>query len=245
MHRPNTRSQHQSRKRGFDDDFSFGAPSPASSSPSPSYNSGAPRRPAASPIVASGPELEATVKWFNAEKGFGFVEMSDGSGDVFLHANSLQATGEQSVNTGATLRVKVGQGMKGRQVAEVLQVDHSTEQAAPPRRDFGGGAGGPGGGMRPSGPRAPRPGMGGGGGGGGFRREPDLSNAVEMTGIVKWYNPEKGFGFITPENGGKDVFVHASVLERSGLHTLANNQQVSMQVVQGQKGPEAASIRAM
>ena len=122
MHRPpNGRSQHQSRRRGFDDDFSFGGgPSaPAMSQP--------PRRPS-SPVTASGPDTEATVKWFNPEKGFGFVEMSDGTGDVFLHANALQNLGEQSVNTGATLVVKVGQGMKGRQVVEVVSVDHSHAQ---------------------------------------------------------------------------------------------------------------------
>jgi CspA family cold shock protein len=189
-------------------------------------------------VAATGPELEAIVKWFNPDKGFGFVEMSDGSGDVFLHANALQAIGEQAVGSGATLRVRVGQGMKGRQVAEVLAVDHSTEQPGGggggdqgQRRPYGGGAGErPMGGARP--PRA-----------GGFRREPDMSTARDIDGIVKWYNAEKGFGFVTPDGGGKDVFVHASVLERSGLKTLNEGQTVHMQVVQGQKGPEAVSIQ--
>jgi cold shock protein len=236
MHRPNSRSQHQTRRRGFDDDFSFGGPS----TPAPSFG-GAPRRPSSPMSVsASGPEISATVKWFNPEKGFGFVEMSDGSGDVFLHANALSAAGEQSVNSGATLKVRVGQGQKGRQVAEVMSVDHSTEQAPGAgggrRSDFGGGgprSGGGGGGF--GGPRPPRT--------GGFRREHDLSTAVEMSGTVKWYNPDKGFGFVTPESGGKDVFVHASVLERSGVHSLSEGQTVQLQVVQGQKGPEAASVR--
>ncbi|MCQ0041948.1 MAG: cold-shock protein [Bombella sp.] len=65
-----------------------------------------------------------------------------------------------------------------------------------------------------------------------------------MRGIVKWYNTTKGFGFITPETGGKDVFVHASALERSGLHGLADGQQIGMKVVQGHKGPEAVEITA-
>ena len=55
-------------------------------------------------------------------------------------------------------------------------------------------------------------------------------------------NPTKGFGFITPETGGKDVFIHASTLERSGLNGLNEGQTVRMQVVQGAKGPEARSI---
>lgn len=70
----------------------------------------------------------------------------------------------------------------------------------------------------------------------------DCSPGVEMAGTVKWYNPRKGFGFITPGSGGKDVFVHASTLERSGLSQLNDGQGVRMQVVQGAKGPEAATL---
>ena len=61
-------------------------------------------------------------------------------------------------------------------------------------------------------------------------------------GTVKWYNAQKGFGFITPENGGKDVFVHASALGRSGITDLNPGQVVRLQVVSGKKGPEASSV---
>src|SRR5215472_341909 len=74
------------------------------------------------------------------------------------------------------------------------------------------------------------------------RRQVDLSTAVETMGTVKWYNPDKGFGFITPQSGGKDVFIHATVLERAGLGPLQEGQTVRMGVVQGQKGPEAGTI---
>ena len=60
--------------------------------------------------------------------------------------------------------------------------------------------------------------------------------------VVKWYNPDKGFGFITPQSGGKDVFIHATVLERAGLGPLQEGQSVRMGVVQGAKGPEAGTI---
>lgn len=183
---------------------------------------------------SAGPEAEATVKWFNAEKGYGFVALSDGSGDVFLHVNTLQAAGVQSVNPGATLRIRVGQGQKGKQVDQVVSVDESTASAAPPRRGPGGGGGGGGGGGY--GQRPPRSFDGP------PRRQVDLSTAVDTMGTVKWYNPDKGFGFITPQSGGKDVFIHASVLERAGLGPLQEGQSVRMGVVQGQKGPEAGSI---
>src|SRR5690242_12491773 len=177
-------------------------------------------------FASSAPEVEATVKWFNGEKGYGFVALNDGSGDVFLHVNTLQAAGYQTVSPGATLRIRVGQGQKGRQVDQVVSVDESTATATQPRRPGGGG------GFQQRPPRSFD----------GPRRQVDLSSAVDMTGTVKWYNPDKGFGFITPQNGGKDVFIHATVLERAGLGPLQEGQTVRMGVVQGQKGPEAGSI---
>ncbi|MFC3124356.1 cold-shock protein [Pseudoroseomonas globiformis] len=204
---PSSRNDRQRtpRRRGFDDD---------------DYSSRAGFTPMPSFAVAA-PEQSATVKWYNAEKGFGFVELADGSGDAFLHVKALQPLGLEEVSPGATLRVSVGQGQKGRQVQQVVSVDESTAAAQAPRRDVGR-------------PRSDRP--------TGPRRPADLSNAVEMTGAVKWYNPEKGFGFISPQDGGKDVFVHASALERAGLSNLQDGQMVRMQVVQGAKGPEVGSL---
>ncbi|MCJ2045120.1 cold shock domain-containing protein [Methylobacterium sp. J-078] len=63
-----------------------------------------------------------------------------------------------------------------------------------------------------------------------------------MTGTVKWYDPAKGFGFVSVNDGGKDVFVHRSALSRAGLDSLAEGQQVVLGVVEGQKGREAQSI---
>ena len=59
-------------------------------------------------------------------------------------------------------------------------------------------------------------------------------------GTVKWYNATKGFGFIEPENGRKDVFVHVSAVERAGLTGLSDNQKVTYDVVSGRDGREAA-----
>ena len=62
-------------------------------------------------------------------------------------------------------------------------------------------------------------------------------------GTVKWYNVAKGFGFIVPDGGGKDAFVHVSVLQRAGIMGLSEGQRVYVGVAEGQKGPEAASIQ--
>jgi CspA family cold shock protein len=66
---------------------------------------------------------------------------------------------------------------------------------------------------------------------------------MSMTGTVKFFNATKGFGFISPEGGGKDVFVHASALERSGMHTLAEGQRVTFETEQDQRGPKAVNLR--
>jgi CspA family cold shock protein len=65
---------------------------------------------------------------------------------------------------------------------------------------------------------------------------------VEMTGTVKWFKPDKGFGFVTPDDGGRDVFVHRSVLLRAGLQQIDSGQKVKMNVQTASKGREATSI---
>lgn len=197
------------RRRGFDDDNyspremrEERSRKPVSSGPAP---------------MSAGPSTEATVKWFNATKGFGFVELADGSGDAFLHVAVLQSAGHEAVEPGAKLRVQVGQGPKGPQITAVLEVDTS-------------------------GVAAPQPRTSGGRSGPGARHGGDPSTAAEMAGTVKWFNPDKGFGFVSVQDGGKDVFLHISVLEKAGLRELAEGQAVIMRVVDSQKGREAISV---
>ncbi|MBW0102304.1 cold-shock protein [Pseudonocardia sp. KRD291] len=64
-------------------------------------------------------------------------------------------------------------------------------------------------------------------------------------GTVKWFNGEKGFGFIAPEGGGADVFVHYSEIDGSGFRSLDEGQHVEFEVGQGQKGPQATGVRAL
>jgi cold shock protein len=165
----------------------------------------------------AGPSIDAIVKWFKTEKGFGFVELSDGSGDAFLHIGTLHAAGYETVPPGAKLRVNVSTGAKGAQVTRILEVDTAgAAERAPPSRGFG---------------DSPRQ-----------RRTPDPSTAVSVSGTVKWFDDHKGFGFVQSNDGGKDVFVHISILGPSGIQNLAEGQPVTMRVVDTPKGREALSI---
>jgi CspA family cold shock protein len=195
--------------RGYDDDY---APDYQGAGRQPEYFS-----PRPNPTEGSEP-VEATVKWFKADKGYGFVTVVGGS-DAFLPSRALEAAGHTSVPDGARLKVRISQGPKGPQVAEVVDVDASAAQV--PRRAE----------RRPS-PRTSSP-------------RPDAGLTEECLGSVKWFNYEKGFGFVAADRGGKDVFVHATTLDRSGLSELSEGQRVRMQISQGQKGPEARSIELL
>jgi len=115
------------RRRGFDDDFY--APPPGREEGFQRSSQGPQRRNPA----PSGPAVDAIVKWFTQDKGFGFVELADGSGDAFLHVAVLQAAGYDAVDPETKLSVQVGQGQKGRQVTAVLSVDTSTGTSPRPR----------------------------------------------------------------------------------------------------------------
>lgn len=195
----------------------------------PRFDSGFAPRPAAptgrafalspSRRPAAGPPTRATVKWFSPEKGFGFVALADGSGEAFLHANAVERSGRDAsaLKPGATLQVRIGQGLKGPQVSEILEVDESTA-AVPPA-------------LAPR--KRPAP------------VQPAGDGATRMTGTVKWYSAERGFGFVAVDSGRGEVFVHATVVQRSGLAELSEGQRVTIEVTEGRKGLQAVSIAAL
>ncbi|WP_207455438.1 cold-shock protein [Azospirillum sp. SYSU D00513] len=236
-------------------------------------------------------QVQARVKWFDTNRGFGFVQPVDGSPDALIPGSIVGAAGHDSLPDGATVVVDIIEGRKGNQVGTLHSVDTST--AAPPRqraeRGFGGrddrGQGDRGGernyadrggdrgfgdrggfGARGFGDRGNDRGgdrgFGGredrgygdrgndrGGDRGGFgaapRRGADAGPTKEIEGTVKWFNATKGFGFIAPDDGGRDVFVHVRALERSGLSGLDDGQRVRMSVRQGEKGMEAVSVSGL
>ena len=159
--------------------------------------------------------LEAEVMWFSAEKGFGFVKALDGS-EAYLHIRTLEAAGQSGVSEGMQLKVRIEKGLKGFQVSQVLEVRSAIARTAPQAGSVRG---------------APL--------------RPELNAPEEESeGTVKWYNPDKGFGFIGLNTSEQDVFVHATALTRSGLAALAEGQKVTVTYAKGHKGLEARTIRA-
>jgi len=76
----------------------------------------------------------------------------------------------------------------------------------------------------------------------GFLRLSTRDEEAMATGTVKWFNDAKGFGFITPENGGKDCFVHHTAIQGEGFKSLTEGQRVEFEIVQAQKGPAAQNV---
>ena len=128
----------------------------------------------------------------------------------------LAQRGINTVQPGETVEVRVGPGHKGPHVTEIISVDSSTAVPATPRRSNFGAT---------------------------TSNGSSSGIAVEETGTVKWFNAERGYGFIARDSGGQDVFVHVSALERSGLTSLGEGQPVIVDVVEGRKGLEAARVR--
>jgi|WetSurMetagenome_2_1015567.scaffolds.fasta_scaffold171364_1 cold shock protein len=181
-----------------------------------------------------------TVKFFNEAKGFGFITPDDGGSDIFVHVSALGQSGLDTLSTGDQVSYEVEQDRRSGKLAAVdLRVTGRAPPGfggrddRPPRgggfdRDRGGfdrdRGGSRFGGGRPAGPRP--------------RREVTGSGS----GVVKWFNTTKGFGFIQPDGGGEDVFVHVSAVERAGLHGLNEGQPVAYDLeVDPRSGKSAAT----
>jgi CspA family cold shock protein len=171
-----------------------------------------------------------TIKFFNGAKGFGFIAPDDGGSDIFVHISAVERSGLAGLNEGDQVTFEVE---RDRRSGKVAATSLEVVGFAPPS----------------SAPRGPRPGGGGAPRSferrddGGARRSPGPPRETygAGSGVVKWFNPTKGFGFIQPSDGGSDVFVHISAVERAGLGSLADGQAVSYDLEQDRRTGKASA----
>lgn len=199
-------------------DFSTASPNPAAGNASRAERPG----PAQAAAPVSSRRIRALVKWFTPDKGYGFLEPEDGSADVFCHVKDLQAAGHETLPEGAAVTCEIVPGDKGPQVSRILDID------VPAARRDGATNGRP----------APRPRPG--------RPDAARAEAVEvspaMQGTVKFYDAARGYGFVVPDGGGREVFVHASVLVPSGLGDLQPGQRLRVRAQEVPRGLQATEI---
>ena len=165
--------------------------------------------------------MTGTVARFDPDKGFGFIIPDD----VFVHVSAVRDRGEEP-EEGDRVEFELVEGPRGLAAEGVRFL-----AARPaPRR------GGPD--ARRGEPRAERPARGGRSGGQGAAGGPG-------EGTVQWFNPDKGFGFITPDDGSDDVFVHFSEIEDEGFRELQEGQRVAFERTSGPRGVSAARVRPL
>ena len=160
------------------------------------------------------------VKWFNGTKGYGFITLDNG-GDAFCHASALQAAGHSDVPPGTSIVCDLADSARGMQVVTVHSVDISTAEAPSrgPRRD--------------------------GFGGGGFHHRDSGPSGPMVEGKIKFFNDQKGFGFVMPDSGNGDIYLHASALRRSGVQQVEPDQRIRYSTRQGNKGVEVDRVEIL
>ncbi|WP_166851178.1 cold-shock protein [Isoptericola sp. BMS4] len=134
---------------------------------------------------------QGTVRWFDADRGFGFIDLGNDADDLFVHASEIVGDdGPKQLREGQAVEFEVGEGDRGPQARRV----------------------------RVTGDRA-------------------ADEPVGVLGTVNWYEPAKGYGFVTPDDGRAEVFVHSSAIVTGGV--ISEGQRVAFLVVEGEKGPQA------
>ena len=157
--------------------------------------------------------MTGRVKWYDAEKGYGFVVPSDGGPDVMVHAACVRAAGLNSLEEGATVSLTVVRGDRGLQATEVVSVEAPEDDAGVERE------------ARPTEIAA--------------EAEPETEF---LPARVKWFDKQKGFGFLNVFGDPADVFVHMETLRRHGFQDLQPGEAVCVRLVKGPRGEMAGEI---
>ncbi len=198
--------------------------------------------------AGEGVQADGIVKWFNGSKGFGFVAINNSASDAFLHISVVTRAGLQGIAEHTRIRCMVAPSQRGMQVTHILEVmgidSNAPPSSAQARNAFN---------AREHRADTGRSSFEQGHFNNDFSSPPlshrpsrqSTGSEIEVVGSIKWYKTDKGFGFAMPEDGGKDIFIHRSVLEHVGLNAIESGRKIRMRVTTSQKGREAASIELL
>lgn len=168
-----------------------------------------PETPPCGPKIVSG-----AIKWFDPEKGFGFILSDEGGPDILLHANVLRNFGQNSIADNTRIQVSMVPTLRGFQAVEVLSIEPPAETGAPLSVDLG------------------------------DITAEDLAKLPLLPARVKWFDKGKSFGFANIFGEKGDVFLHIEVLRHSGFADLSVGEAIALRVVNGRRGMMAAQIIA-
>ena len=174
-----------------------------------------------------------TVKWYDPDKGFGFIAQEEGGADLFLHHTMV---GSETLAEGDRLSFSIGRGLKGERAEDIRVIERSGNAPRPRRQNDSGNGGFEG--------RSGGYGRSAGDYGGADDRQPsvDPSALPRMEGVVRRFDPERGFGFISSAQTAEDVFFHGSVVVGG---TVSSGDEVEFNLGQGQRGPRAMQVRPL
>lgn len=158
--------------------------------------------------------VQGILKWFDPNKGYGFIISSDGEGDILLHSSCLKEIGLDTAREGSTIDCEVVRRAKGMQALKIFNVDDSTAAILPTPMDQVAGQ---------------------------HMEQTPAGNFTRAE--VKWFNRAKGFGFLTRGEGSEDIFVHMETLRRCGLGELVTGQRLQVSYASGGKGLLAIELR--
>lgn len=167
--------------------------------------------------TSSGVVVRGLIKWYDAVKGYGFIVPDDGGPDIMVHASCVRAFGKMALAEGARVMVLAGHGQRGLNAQELLEVDESGVEA-PADVDTED--------ARPT-----------------EYLGPDVQVGPLVPARVKWFDKQKGFGFVNIFGRSEDVFVHMEIVRRCGFQDLASGEGMAVRTFRGPRGLMVAELK--
>ena len=167
-------------------------------------------------VEREGAVVAGHVKWYDAVKGYGFVVPEDGGSDVMVHASCVRAFGRMALSEGAHVRLVAGASPRGLQAQKLIEVTEPEGQAVMGMVE----------GARPT-----------------EFLNPDVEAGPLQPARVKWFDKQKGFGFVNVFGKTEDVFVHMETVRRCGFQDLASGEGMAVRTFRGPRGMMVAELR--